>query len=138
MAKGKTKKAKKATTEAPQIITMKGGLPVGKFVDEILLMMEDDLRISKKQSKDFTDSLVAVVERELGEGNPVNLFGLVKITPRLHTKGVREVNSVFGDKDSPKVNKKYPAKVSLKVGQGIFTKKVKDALPSVAKLQKRS
>jgi hypothetical protein len=138
MAKTKSKsKSKKKDTGAPQIITAKGGLPAGKFMVEILDMMEDDLRLNKQQAKDFSDSLIAVVERELGEGNPVNLFGLVKIVPRLHTKGVREVNSVFGDSESPKVQKKYPAKISIKSGQGIFTKKVKDALPSVQKLQKK-
>lgn len=127
---------KKEDTGAPQIITAKGGLTAAQFMNEVLFTMEDDLRLSKKQAKDFSDSLVAVVERELGEGKPINLFGLVKIAPRLHTKGTRSVNTVFGDPESPKTTKKYPAKISLKTGQGIFSKKVKDALPSVQKLQK--
>lgn len=137
--KGKKKSSSKkggAVTDAPQIIAAKGGLPAGKLLDEILIAMEDDLRISKKQARDFSDSLIAVVERELGNAQPVNLFGLVKIVPRLHTKGQRKVNSEFGNPDSPMVTKKYAAKVSLKSGQGIFTKKVKDALPTVQKLQK--
>jgi hypothetical protein len=140
VAKGKNnKKSTKKKAEAggaPQIITMKGGLPVGKLLDEVLFTMEDELRISKKAAKDFQESLIAVVEREIAEGRPVNVFGLVKIAPRLHTKGERMVNSEFGNPESPKTKKKYPAKVSLKTGQGIFGKRVKDALPSAQKLQK--
>jgi nucleoid DNA-binding protein len=137
MAKTKTKKGKSkaaAPTDAPKIVGMKGGLPVGGLVSEILAMMEDDLRISKKSAKDFTESLVAVVEREISEGNPVNLFGLVKVTPRFHTKGQREVFKEFGNPESGKHMKKYPAKVSVKATP---SKKIKDALPSAAKLGKR-
>jgi nucleoid DNA-binding protein len=134
MAKAKDKKKKKAgETDAPKIVTMKGGLTQAQFASEVLVTMEDDLRISKAQARDFIDSLKAVTERELGEGNPVNLFGLVKISPRFHTKGQRMVNEVFGDPESKKIVKKYPAKVTVKAT--VF-KAVKDALPSVAKLGK--
>jgi hypothetical protein len=60
VAKGKNnKKSTKKKAEAggaPQIITMKGGLPVGKLLDEVLFTMEDELRISKKAAKDFQES----------------------------------------------------------------------------------
>lgn len=140
MAKGSNKKRtssskKKASTNgAPQTITAKGGLAQGKLLDEVLFTMEDDLRVSKKAGKDFMDSLIAVIERELGEGNPVNIGGIVKLSPRLHTKGERMVASVFGDPTSPKVKKKYPAKVSLKA---TVMKRAKEALPTVQGLQKK-
>jgi nucleoid DNA-binding protein len=137
MAKGNKKSSSKkksgGATEAPVTITAKGGLAQGKLLDEVLFTMEDELRISKKAGKDFMDSLVVTIERELAEGRPVNIGGLVKLSPRLHTKGERMVNSEFGNPESPKVKKKYPAKVSLKA---TVMKKAKDALPTVQKLQK--
>ena len=54
--------------------------------------------------------------RELQEGNPVNLFGLVKIVPRYHTKGERMVNKEFGNPDSPKVKKVYTFDVPKSFG----------------------
>lgn len=133
-AKSKSKaKAKKPVTDAPQIIAAKGGLTASQLVKETLLMMEDDLRISKKQATDFTESITAVIEKALSEGQPVNLFGFVKLVPRLHTKGQRLVNEEFGNPESPKVMKKYPAKVSLKA---TVVKKAKEALPQVPKMQK--
>lgn len=139
MAKGSQKKRtsaknKKADTGAPQTLTAKGGLSQTAFLKEVLFTMEDELRISNKQAKDFMDSLVAVTERELGDGNPVNLAGLVKLSPRLRTKGERMVASVFGDPTSPKVKKKYPAKVTIKA---TVMKKAKDALSSPQALAKK-
>jgi hypothetical protein len=125
--------AKAATTDAPKIIGAKGGIPQGALLNEVLLTMEDDLRVSKKQGQDFIESLKSAVEKELMSGRPVNLFGMVKVVPRFHTKGQREVNETFGDPTSKKVVKKYPAKVSVKVTP---LKPVKDALPTVAKMQK--
>jgi hypothetical protein len=143
--KGGTKKrggakrgaARASNNTAPQIIEMKGGPSASKLLTETLFMMEDDLRLSKKQAEDFKDSLIAVVQREINAGRPVNLFGLVKIVPRLHTKGERMVNSEFGNPESPKVKKRYPAKATLKGSQGIFLKPVKDALPTIQRMQKR-
>lgn len=140
MAKGKVKKSgKKAKGDkgnAPQIIAAKGGKTQKELLDDVLRTMEEENWITKKQGKDFADSLVAVVEREISEGQPVNLFGLVKIVPRLHTAGEREVYKEFGNPDSGKIIKKVKAKTSLKTGQGIFGKKVKDAIPSTSKLAK--
>ncbi len=131
----KKSEAKPADSSLPQIIAMKGGLTAAQFMAEVNAMMDEPL--ARAQVRDLQLSIEAVVEKELSEGNPVNLFGLVKIAPRLHTKGERMVNKEFGNPDSPKVKKVYKAKTSFKSGQGIFTKKVKDAMPSAQKLAKR-
>lgn len=120
-------KAAKTPLEAPKTIAMKGGLTQKQLVQEALFVMEDDLRLSKAQAADFIESLKAVIEREITEGNPVALFGFLKLVPRLHTKGKREVNKVFGDPESGKTVKTYPAKVSLKV---TILKPLKDILPN--------
>lgn len=122
-------------TEAPKIIAMKGGLTANQLVNEVLFTMDDDLRISKTQAADFVASLKAVIDREIGEGNPVNLFGYLKLIPRFHTKGKREVFKVFGDPTSGKTTKTYPAKVSLKA---TLLKPLKDALPSAAILGRKA
>ena len=136
----KAKKSKKKTTKkddgAPTIIASKGGLTAAAFLKEVNFELDEPL--TGKALRDLQVCIEAVAERELSEGNPVRLFGLVQIVPRLHTRGERMVNKEFGNPESPKVKKKYPAKISLKSGQGIFSKKVKDALPSVQKLQKRT
>lgn len=132
--KSKKKGGKKAATGAPEILVMKGGLTASEFLKEVNFTLDDPL--PAKQLRDLQASVEAVVAEQLSQGNPVNLFGLVKIVPRLHTKGERMVNSEFGNPQSPQVKKTYKAKVSLKATQGIFTKKVKDNMPSVQKLQK--
>lgn len=123
-----------ANPNAPKTIPMKGGLTAKQLVQETLFTMDDDLRLSKAQAVDFTASLVAVIDREIAEGNPVNLFGLLKVIPRLHTKGSREVYKVFGDPESGKVTKQYPAKASLKT---TILKPLKDSLPAASKLARR-
>lgn len=136
------KKAKKSTpakseptSEAPRIIAMKGGLTASQLVKEALFTMEDDLRLSSAQATDFVASLKAVIDREIGDGNPVNLFGYLKLVPRFHTKGKREVFKVFGDPTSGKVTKTYPAKVSLKA---TLLKPLKDGLPNAARLGRKA
>lgn len=131
-AKAGSKKKKETTTDAPKIIAAKGGLTSANLVKETIFRMEDDLRISNKAGRDFMESMVAAVEEHLEQGQPVNIGGLVKLTPRLHTKGQRLVNEIFGDPESKKVTKKYPAKVTLKA---TVMKRAKDALPTVQKLQ---
>jgi nucleoid DNA-binding protein len=136
VAKGKKKSGSKKAAEnngAPKRIVAKANLSQGAFMKEVVFAMEDDLRVSNKQAKDFMDSLIAVIERELSEGNAVNFAGLVKLSPVLQTKGERMIPSEFGNPESPKVKKKYPAKVTVKA---TAMKKAKDALPSVQKLQK--
>lgn len=138
MAKTKTKTKKKAGKKndgTPQILAAKGGLTASQFLKEVNFTLENPLKAA--DLRDLQQSIEAVVREQLEEGNPVNLFGLVKIVPRLHTKGERMVNSEFGNPDSKKVKKTYKAKTSFKTGQGIFTKKVKDNMPSVQKLTKK-
>ena len=124
-----------ANADAPKIIAMKGGLTAKQLVQEVLYTMEDELRLSKAQSADFIASLTAVIDREISDGNPVNLFGYLKLVPRFHTKGKRQVFKVFGDPTSGKVTKNYPAKVSLKVS---ILKPLKDSLPNAAKLGRKA
>lgn len=128
--------SKKSKTGKPEIIAAKGGLTAKQLVAEILEAMPEEDWITKKQGRAFAEALEEVVLSEIGDGRPVNLFGLVKIVPRLHTAGQREVHEVFGDSTSPMVVKKAKAKTTFKVGQGIFTKRLKDALPNPNKLSK--
>lgn len=130
------KKGKAKESEKPQIIAAKGGDTQAQFLKRILATMDEGNWITSTQAKDFVESLKAVVLDDLEHGKPVNMFGLVKIVPRLHTAGEREVFKVFGDPESGKTIKKVKSKVSLKTGQGIFTKAVKDALPNPQKLAK--
>lgn len=127
-------KAAPADNGAPKIIAMKGGLTQTQLIQEALFTMDDDLRLSKPQAADFVASLRAVIDREISEGSPVNLFGYLKLIPRFHTKGKREVFKVFGDPTSGKHTKTYPAKVSLKL---TALKPLKDALPSAASLGRK-
>lgn len=119
---------------APQIIAAKGGLTAVQLLERTLATMDQDKWITKAQGRDFVESLKAVVLDSINKGEPVNLFGMVKIVPRLHTAGTRVVDKEFGNPDSGKVNKKYKAKVSLQATQGIFSKPVKDSLPTAQKL----
>lgn len=143
-ARNKNAKTKRAPAPAasemvaPKIIQSKGGLAPGNLLKETLAMMEDDTRISQAAGRDFMVSLVAVVENELQEGRPVNLFHLVKIVPRYHTKGERMVNEEFGNPESKKVKKRYPAKVTLAVKTGAALTRAKSAelLPAPVKMQK--
>ncbi|MEO6068111.1 MAG: hypothetical protein ABIQ41_09050 [Gemmatimonadales bacterium] len=135
MAKTKTKKKKAAAqvSDAPRIIAAKGGLTQSALLVEALARMEDDLRVTKKQGKDFIESLLAAVDEEISKGRPVNLFGMVKLVPRYHTAGSREVLKEFGVADSGKMTKKYKPKVTLKA---TLFKRVKDQLPGATKMQK--
>lgn len=130
----KLKTAPDTNSDAPKIIAMKGGLTQNQLVQEALFTMEDELRISKAAAADFVASLQAVIDREITDGNPVNLFGYVKITPRLHTRGKRMVYKVFGDPGSGRVSKTYPAKTSLKL---VALKPLKDVQPAATKLGRK-
>jgi len=134
VAKTKTKKSAKKVAE-PQIIESKGGLSASQFLRAMNSQLDSPL--THKQLSDLKATVEMVVSEELSKGEPVNLFGLVKIVPRLHTAGERMVNSEFGNPESPKVKKKYAAKISLKATQGIFTTAVKSSLPTVRTLAKK-
>jgi hypothetical protein len=123
--------------DKPIRVQPKGNTVSGaSLLTDTLLRMEDDLRISKKQGRDFVDSLEVAITEAISAGKPVNLFGLVKITPVLVTGGVAQVNKEFGNPESGKIKKTYKAKVVFKAGQGVFMKPLKEALPSVQKLHK--
>jgi hypothetical protein len=135
VAKKKTTKGKKAKTTAvttPQIKPSKDTMSQAELLRETVAVMDDPVSI--KQRKDFLDSMKSVIDDAISEGRAVNMFGLVKLTPRLHTKGVREVNEVFGDPTSKKVKKNYAAKTTLKV---TALKPLKDALPNANKMAKK-
>lgn len=142
MPKKNSKKASKKATkapvavanpDAPKIVAAKGGFAAGQLLAETLNFMEEENFISKKAARDFVESLQAAVHAAIADGKPVNLFGIVKLTPRLHTAGKREVFKEFGNPESGKMTKKYPAKVSLKA---TVLKPVKDKLPNAAKMGK--
>jgi len=131
-SKKKAGKAKAATNGTPQIKPSKDTMSQSELAIEAVATMDDPLSI--KQRKDFIDSLKAVIDDAISEGRAVNLFGLVKITPRLHTKGVREVFKEFGNPESGRVKKTYPAKTTLKV---TALKPLKDALPNANKMARK-
>lgn len=139
MAKTKTKKAtskKKgnvaSSNGAPQIKPAASTMTAVELVREAVMAMDEPM--SQRQRVDFTNCLKAVVDEAVADGRGVNLFGLVKIVPRFHTKGVREVFKEFGNPESGKVKKTYPAKVSVKA---TVLKTVKDALPTPNKMANR-
>lgn len=130
----RSKSAPKAAPKTtPQIVASKGGLTQSQLLASVLETMEPENWISKKAGRDFVDSLQAVVQDALSEGEPVNVFGIVKLTPRYHTAGKREVYKEFGNPESGRVTKTYKPKVSLKA---TILKTMKDALPNAAKMAK--
>jgi len=133
--KTSTRKAstKKSTTTTPQIVAAKGGLTQSQLLVTTLETMEQDNWISKAAGRDFVDSLQAVVQDALSKGEPVNLFGIVKLVPRYHTAGKREVYKEFGNPDSGRTIKNYKPKVTLKA---TVLKTTKDALPAPQKMAK--
>ena len=130
--KSKKGKSKAAVTDAPKIVAAKQTVSASELLVETNYKLDDPL--SKRHAKEFADAMVEAIQEAIADGKAVNLFGLLKIVPRLHTKGTREVYKEFGNPESGRVNKKYPAKVSVKAS---FLKKTKESLPSVQKMQKR-
>ncbi len=125
-------KAQAPTNSAPQIKPSKDTMTATELVQTAIFDMNDPL--SKRQARDFTDALQANIAAALGDGRAVNLFGLLKIVPRFHTKGEREVYKEFGNPESGKVKKKYPPKVTLKL---TALKKLKDSSPTANKMAKK-
>lgn len=123
------KKVAAKADDKPRIIPAKETVSAASLISEAAMMMDEPL--SRSQTKAFVDSLGEIIEANLAEGRAVNLFGYLKIVPRFHTKGKREVREVFGDPESKMIVKSYPAKVSVKAS---FLKKTKDALPQASKL----
>jgi len=133
MAPRKKPVPEQPTNNVPKIIRAKGGLTQGVLLDSVLLEMEEE--ITRKQGQDFVRTLKALVEEEISQGRPVNVFGIVRIVPRFHTSGERTVLKEFGNPQSGKVKKRVKSRVSLATGQGIFSKSVRDALPTPTKLK---
>jgi nucleoid DNA-binding protein len=129
----RTATAKVPAVTTPQIVAAKGGLTQAQLLASTLESMEQENWISKKAGRDFVDSLQAVILDALSNGEPVNLFGIVKLVPRYHTAGKREVYKEFGNPDSGRVTKSYKPKVSLKA---TVLKTTKDALPAATKMAK--
>ncbi len=125
-------KAAAATDGKPQIKPSKDTMTASELVQTAIFDMTEPL--SKRQAKDFTDAVQANIAASLSEGRAVNFFGLLKIVPRLHTKGTRQVYKEFGNPDSGTMNKKYPAKVTLKL---TALKKLKDSSPTVNKMGRK-
>lgn len=124
--------------DAPQIIRSRGALSKNDLLDQIVHDMtvetasEDELVAAGTVAAAFVRSLVAVAEREVGDGYPVNLFNLVTIQPRLHTAGKRQVDRVYGEPESGKTIKRYPAKVDVRASVG---RRLKAALPSIQRMR---
>ena len=135
MAKKNTKtKAKKNSKAAsangvPQIKAAKETVRFTTLVADANMELGEPL--PKKSVKALMDSIEEEILAQLAAGRAVNLFGVIKLTPRLHTAGTREVYKEFGNPESGKVKKKYPAKVTLKA---TVLKKAKDELPKPAKM----
>lgn len=75
--RAKSKAKEPALVEVPKLVT----LTQAALVRETLEAMEDDLRITPKQARDFIESMSAVVEEHLEAGERISLAGLVTITP---------------------------------------------------------
>lgn len=137
----RTKKARSGGRKAPaaaqqttpQIVAAKGGLTSSALLASVLSTMEEDNWISKAVGRDFVESLRVVVEDAIQKGEPVNLFGIVKLVPRYHTAGKREVYKEFGNPESGRTTKTYKPKVTLKA---TILKNTKDALPAPQKMAK--
>lgn len=133
MAKAKktkrTSKAKAASNGVPQIKAARETVRFTALIADANFELDEPL--PRKSVKALMDSVEEEILAQLAAGRAVNLFGVVKLTPRLHTAGTREVYKEFGNPESGKMKKKYPAKVSLKA---TVLKKAKDALPKTQKM----
>jgi nucleoid DNA-binding protein len=100
-------------------------LTQAQLLNKTLEVMEDDLRIPKKNAKDFIDSLSSVIEETIAEGDKVSLFGLVNLTPvGIPAKPKRKgTDRATGEE---KWLDPTPAKVRVKAG---VVKRVKEAAP---------
>lgn len=87
--------------------------------------MEDDLRISPKQARDFLESARAVIEESIENGDKVAVFGIVTLTPKgTPAKPKRKGRNPATGEEVTLAPKPAGVKVRATVG-----KRVKDALP---------
>ena len=89
----------------------------------VLEAMEDDLRVTPKQGKDFVDSLFAVVTEALEEGSKVSLFGIVNLKP------VYVFPRKAGKRLDPRTNEEvsYASKPASVTVRAQVPKKIKDS-----------
>lgn len=100
-----------------------------QVLDGAVATMEESLALDRKQARDFAESFVAFVEEQIEQGNAVNLFGLVKLTPKFKaaTKAQKNVPSPFSPGETMDRAAK-PASITVKA---LALKRAKDAAPSV-------
>lgn len=94
-------------------------------LNEALDAMEEDLRITKTQAKDFIESIAAVVEEHLASAEKVSLLGLTVFTPSfvLAKPKRKGVNPRTGE---ARMLDPRPAKLRVKAS---VPKRFSDALP---------
>lgn len=118
MAKTKAR----AKSKAPQ---HPGTVTQSQLLTKTLETMEDELRITPKQARDFAASLKAVVQEAVGNGHKVSLLGIVNLNtgfklPKPRRKGM---NPRSGQEEWLKAT---PAAVTLKAS---IPTAIKEALP---------
>jgi nucleoid DNA-binding protein len=96
------------------------------LLNEALDTMEDDLRVSKRVAKDLIESLTAVVEEHLENGEKVALLGLAILTP-VYRAAKPKRKGVDPRTGEERMLDARPAKIALKATP---SKRLKDALPS--------
>ena len=106
---------------------MAKALSQSELLKRTLGLMEEENWITQKVGRDFMESMAQVVEAELGAGRPVNLLGLVKLTPRFSEGGIREVLKEFGNPEAGKEKRRFKAAVKLRASA---LKRAKSSLPS--------
>lgn len=96
-----------------------------KLMERTLAIMEDELRIPKKNATDFVESLRAVIEEDMALGNKTSVFGIVTLTPT----GVLAKPKRKGTDPRTGEERTFdaqPAKTRIKLG---IAKRFKEALP---------
>lgn len=101
-------------------------LTQSQLTDEALDLMDDGLKISKRQANDFLESARAAIEQNLNEGKKVSVWGIVILNQgfKLAKPRRKGMNPRSGQEEWLKAQ---PDKVTLKAS---VAKRLKDALPS--------
>jgi nucleoid DNA-binding protein len=104
-----------------------GTVTQAQLLAKTLETMEDDLRISPKQGRDFAESLRAVVKEAMASGQKVSLFGIVNLNTgfKLAKPRRKGTNPRSGQEEWLKAS---PAKVTVRA---TVAKAIKDTLPGV-------
>lgn len=96
------------------------------LLNEAISVMEPEYKVTKKAAKDFVESITAVVEEHLENGEKVALLGLATLTP-VYRAAKPKRKGVDPRTGEEKVLDPRPAKIALKATP---SKRLKDALPS--------